>query len=41
MEFNRRSFVKGAAATAAFLPQFNVLRGEDITEFTEILTPAE
>jgi predicted dehydrogenase len=31
MEFNRRSFVKGAAATAAFLPQFNVLRGEDIT----------
>ena len=33
MEFNlnRRSFVKGAAATAAFLPSFNILHAEDVT----------
>ena len=29
MEFDRRTFVKGAAATAAFLPSFSVLRAED------------
>ena len=29
MEFDRRTFVKGAAATAAFLPSFSILRAED------------
>ena len=29
MEFARRTFVKGAAATAAFLPSFSILRAED------------
>ena len=29
MEFDRRTFVKGAAAAAAFLPSFSILRAED------------
>ena len=41
MNLNRRTFFKGAAAGAAFLPSFNILRADDIAPDKQPLGPKD